>query len=421
MTASADQPDADQSGADRPDADQPAPDAGAPRPRTDRPARRPNRRTLLIGALGAAAAAAVAVPTALTMSSSGRPVPAPPSRPPRPRSQQQLPRPLIAETKFMSAYALAFSPDSKILAVGRLDGAVELWDPKTLTPTVTLRKPGKRYDGVLDLAFSRDGTLLAGADGRSTTLWNVTAREEPATLTDTEIDPVQVQSLAFHPYADVLACANMDATVNLWDTGTHQKLGTLIDPIGYTNSRQKSVESLAFSRDGTTIATSNMARKVRFWDISTGAIVSTIDGLELPVLELAYSPDGSLLAGGTASLRTRDGQVKLWSADSQKEVATLTVPYVTTPGESIPRKERIARYVNSVQFSPDGETVIGSVNGDPLIVRWDVATRKLVDVEDTRTYQDGAYHDTVHPMRISPDGTMIAAGLFRNVALWKLP
>ncbi|MFC7891720.1 WD40 repeat domain-containing protein [Streptomyces sp. NPDC057381] len=318
-------------------------------------------------------------------------------------------------------YALAFSPDSKILAVGLLDGGIELWDPRTLTPTVKLRKPSERYDGVLDLAFSRDGTLLADCDGVSTTLWDVTAREEIATLTDTEIDPVQVQSLAFHPHADLLACANMHATVNLWDTRTHEKLATLIDPIGYTQRPQKSVESVVFSRDGSTIATSHEARNVRFWDVSSGAIISTIDGLELPVLELAYSPDGSLLAGGTASLSSKDGQVKLWSADSQEEVATLTVPYVTIPGRSIPRKERIARYVNSVQFSPNGETVIGSVNGDPLIVRWDVATRRLVDIEDTRTYPDGADYDTAHPMRISPDGTMVTAGLSSDVALWKLP
>ncbi|WP_426402826.1 WD40 repeat domain-containing protein [Streptomyces sp. R-07] len=396
-------------------------DAGAPQPPTGRPSRRPNRRTLLFGALGTVAAAAAAVPTALTMSSSGQSGPTPPSRSPRPRSQHRLSRPLIVKTNFRGAYALAFSPDSKILAVGLLDGGVELWDPGTLAPTVKLRKPSKRYDGVHDLAFSRDGTLLAACDGIGTTLWNVAARKEIATLTDTEIDPVQVQSLAFHPHADVLACANMHATVNLWDTGTHEKLATLIDPIGYTKSRQKSVESVAFSRDGSTIATSHEARNVRFWDISTGEIIGTINGLELPVLHLAYSPDGSLLAGGTASLSSRDGQVKLWSADSQEEVATLTVPYGTTPGESIPRKERIAQYVNSVQFSPDGGTVIGSVNGDPLIVRWDVATRKVVDIEDARIYQNGADYDTAHPMRISPDGTMITAGLLSDVALWKLP
>ncbi|MFH8401426.1 WD40 repeat domain-containing protein [Streptomyces anulatus] len=409
-----------------PDVDQPDADAGTPWPRTGRPARRPNRRTLLLGALGTAAAAAVAVPTALTMSSSGRSDPAPPSRPQGPRSQQRLPRPLIVKTNFRGVRALAFSPDSKILAVGLRDGGIEFWDPRTLTPTIKLRKPSERYDGgryygVRDLAFSRDGTLLAGCDGVSTTLWNVAAREEIATLTDTEIDPVKVQSLAFHPHADVLACANMRATVNLWDTGTHEKLATLIDPIGYTKSQQKSVESVVFSRDGSTIATSHEARNVRVWDASTGEIISTIDGLELPVLELAYSPDGSLLAGGTASLSTRDGQVKLWSADSQKEVATLTVPYVTTPGEAVPRNERIARYVNSVQFSPDGETVIGSVDGDPLIVRWDVATRKLIDIEDTRAYQDSPDLHSAHPMRVSPDGTMVTAGLLSDVALWKLP
>ncbi|MEF9881043.1 WD40 repeat domain-containing protein [Streptomyces sp. P9-A4] len=328
---------------------------------------------------------------------------------------------MIAAATGTVPYALAFSPDSKILAVGMLNGAVQLWNTATLTPAVKLREPGEHFEGVLDVAFSRDGTLLASCDGKSTTLWNVAARKEIATLTDTEIDPVVVQSLAFHPHGNILACANMHATVNLWDTGTHEKVATLIDPIGYTRSPNKSVESVAFSPDGKTIATSHEARNVRFWNVFTHEIISTIEGLELSVLELAYSPDGTLLAGGTASLSTRDGQIKLWSAASRKEVATLTVPPLVTSGDSTPTKDRIARYVNSVQFSPDGETLVGSVNGDALIVRWDVSTRKIVDVVDTRIYREDPDYDTAHPVRLSPDGKMVTAGLLGEVALWRLP
>src|SRR6185437_12255617 len=60
------------------------------------------------------------------------------------------------------AKSVAFSPDGKFLAVGRLGGFLEIWDVKTAKVRVDLKG---QPSGVFSVAFSPDGKLLASAAG----------------------------------------------------------------------------------------------------------------------------------------------------------------------------------------------------------------------------------------------------------------
>jgi WD40 repeat protein len=78
------------------------------------------------------------------------------------------------------ARTLAFSPDGKLLAAGRLDGRIRLWRVDTGT---LLRDLPAHDRAVTALAFSPDGRLLAsGARDTTMLLWDVraVAREAPA-------------------------------------------------------------------------------------------------------------------------------------------------------------------------------------------------------------------------------------------------
>ncbi|MBV9469500.1 MAG: hypothetical protein JO316_01170 [Abitibacteriaceae bacterium] len=68
--------------------------------------------------------------------------------------------------------AAAISPDSQMLAVGGLDGSVQLWDVATNRPTRTISAAHEAAASVL--AFAPDGTTLAtGSADETVKLWRV--------------------------------------------------------------------------------------------------------------------------------------------------------------------------------------------------------------------------------------------------------
>jgi hypothetical protein len=76
------------------------------------------------------------------------------------------------------ARGLAFSADGKVLACGRLDGTIRVWD--VATGTVLRDLPGHEL-AVSSVAFSPDGKLLASASADSTVLlWKASEVLRPA-------------------------------------------------------------------------------------------------------------------------------------------------------------------------------------------------------------------------------------------------
>jgi len=108
---------------------------------------------------------------------------------------------------------------------------------------------------------------------------------------------------------------------------------------------------------------------------------ATLSGHELPVNDLAFSPDGSRLASGSDDLT-----VVVWDVASG-------APEITFEGQLHP--------VRSVDFSPDGETLLTTgFNGIAFL--WDLRsqTRAVsVNLDEFPSMSDGAF---------SPDGAQFA-------------
>jgi WD40 repeat protein len=67
-------------------------------------------------------------------------------------------------------WAVAFSPDGRLLASAAADDMARLWDPATGSMCRTI----SGYSGqVSDVAFSPDGRLLASASDQTVKLWDV--------------------------------------------------------------------------------------------------------------------------------------------------------------------------------------------------------------------------------------------------------
>ena len=114
-------------------------------------------------------------------------------------------------------------------------------------------------------------------------------------------------------------------------------------------------------------------------------------GHSLYVNSIAFSPDGRLLASGSA-----DNTIKLWDAASGQELKTL----LGSSGR-----------VNSIAFSPDGRT-LASGAGDSLIRVWDV--EKGVELRRLK-----GHTADVNAVSFSPNGKVLASGSHdQTVRIW---
>jgi WD40 repeat protein/serine/threonine protein kinase/class 3 adenylate cyclase len=286
-----------------------------------------------------------------------------------------------AATCHGAPFSVEFSSDGRrILTAG---GAVRTWNVSTLDASVL--ETGQRL--VTCVAFSPDGRIIAtgGAENRNLVkLWNVADGKELSTLAGHE---GCVQTLAFSPDGAMLASGGQDGLVKLWDSKTGRLLGTL-------PGRDSWIQCVAFSPDSTMFAAAAGDEAV-LYDTRTQKELHKLTGHQkvIQLMSLAFSPDGRTVA--TAS---KDTTLKLWDANTGKEIRTFA-------GH--------AKEVSSVAFTPDGRHVI-SGSWDGTVKMWDVATGAL-----TRTFNGSQVY--VFTLAISPDARIVATGgPDGRVRLWSI-
>jgi WD40 repeat protein len=258
--------------------------------------------------------------------------------------------------------SVAFSPDSRQILTGCMDGTARLWD-------VVTGKEVRRFAGhsfwVSAVAFSPDGRfVLTGSKDKTVRLWEATTGKELKRYIGHTND---VTSVAFSPDSRFVLTGSEDSTSRLWETATGRQLCSLIsftdgswaviDPEGrYDASDPDKIEGLHWFVGNEPIALEQL--KQRYWTPGLLARIWRGEQAQLPqVNSLArialfpqvevvppVAPDTHL----TIHLTNRGGGIgRIWVRGNNREVvadarpsgfdprqqtATLTLDLAQAPG-----------------------------------------------------------------------------------------
>jgi sugar lactone lactonase YvrE len=280
-----------------------------------------------------------------------------------------------------SIAALAFSPDGTLLA-GAGDRIVHLWEPAGGGHLRTFGTDGTPSD----LAFLPRDRLLAVATSNGLRHFDPATGRPPRGLPP---HPVQLHAIAFSPDGRFLAGSDGD-TLNVW----HSSADGVDDGLQWAAS---GVAELAFSPDGRLLAGADAA--ARLWDPATGNQLRSLDGHRRRLNSVAFSPDGRWLAGADD-----DGTIHLWDLADRRLVRTITSG---------------RQPVRRVAFSPDGR-VLASAATSGTVRLWDPTTGE-------RLAELTGHSVAIRDVAFSPDGALLATsggarhGVSRSeVFLWDL-
>ncbi len=153
-----------------------------------------------------------------------------------------------------------------------------------------------------------------------------------------------------------------------------------------------SVGTVAWSPDGSLLASGSADRTAQVWDAHTYRTLVTYRGHSGGVQSLAWSPDGSRIVSGGD-----DHTLQVWEAST-------AAPLFTLSGHS--------DTVWMVGWSPDG-TALASASNDGTVRVWDAGTGASV-----RVYR--GHSDFVYCLAWAPDSQRIASGSNdRTVQVWE--
>jgi WD40 repeat protein len=327
--------------------------------------------------------------------------------------------------------SVAWSPDGQLIITAGTDGTARLWSFPDGTQQVILRG---HTGAVVRVSFAPSGaTAVTASDDGTARIWD--ARVD-GSLRGVDRHAGAATGVAFSPDGKTLASSGVDGTLRLLALGAHTGARTIV--------AGKPLEDVAFSRDGHLLATAGADGTARVWSYPRGVLVDQIqergflnavdvspDGTLLalagrantawiapvaggastalshpaPVLDVAFSPDGRLLATACG-----DGLARLWQVSTGELVRTLS-------GHTDD--------VTSVAFSPDGKLLVtASRDHDARI--WDVAGGRMVrllhghagSVSDAQFSADGRWVVTAGPVKAGVWATAATdLALFRLVFL----
>jgi polar amino acid transport system permease protein len=316
---------------------------------------------------------------------------------------------------------LALSPDKSQIAAGAQDGGIYIWDVPAQIQTsisskfdVTKAPPWPKHmlrdynSSVIKVAYTPDGgTLVSVSQDGQVLLWDVASGQVKQRFS---VGSGSLNGASLTPDCNWLATIGQDGVVRVLNVVT----GQAVQSIGPGQGTKLVV---AISSDGTRVAAGD-GNNIQVWDAQTGQTIKMLQGYwddpatqqtwmghTKAVTAVAFSPDGTLLASGSADTTIifwdlASGKVK-WP--SEGAWATVTGLFFSTEGDqalstSKDNKARTMRVtggkttgtyeghlsaVTAAAFGPQTDTIVTAGDDGTLRV-WETANQKVVHLEWAR-------------------------------------
>ena len=363
-----------------------------------------------------------------------------------------------------AVWTVQFTPQGNRFVTGGSDGKVHLWDYDTHEIIRTFKGRMACLSPVGTRMAIVDSDLLYWTPEGEISVWDYEANQKLNQL------PGTGKSMAISPDGRILAVAQQERDVRLWEIASGELVKTLATeeqvwcPMFSPNGSQLATGSLraayvwhlagagaptrlnhpltvwstGFSPDGTLLVTTSSDRAVRFWDSQKLSLERTARGHTDEVWCLAFSPDGTALATGG-----KDQSVRLWAHERKSEAVRIRHAAFERPQYSPDGRYLVTQVITNdrtesllwvmrepwrstlipgqpvVGFTPDSRQVVGFTGAIPAM-----ALRPLDDLRDARSIplelegDDGPYLR----LGLSPDGgRMFVISASGRIFLFEVP
>jgi WD40 repeat protein len=213
-----------------------------------------------------------------------------------------------------------------------------------------------------------------------------------------------VSGIAFSPDGKVLASADVDGTLRLWETATGKQRAVLRGTIAFA--------AVAFSPDGKLVAGAgfnerhtppNTRAQARLWEVASARERMTVTRDKAYFFSLAFSPDGSTLAtvgSGDLDAEKHGGELAYWDVTTGKLRSSHILPEV---------------FMLGCVVIPAGGKALAAGRGDGVLEVWDATSGKL------KTFRGCQTDDLLSRHALTSDGRLLASAVAgKEAKVWEV-